>query len=124
MITYLKSPRTATFSVENMIKQEEALVELDDSIDDWMTKLELADERRAKIQRRLLEHVAATLTLKPGRCSQVQAAPDDQTPPRSPIKVDRSFSSERRDVESIRVYADSGVAALLAEIEREIDLME
>ena len=133
MVDSLRSPHAATFSIANTIKQQEALIELDDSIDDWVAKLEVADQRRAKIQQKLLEHIAATLTLKqesfPQRHSATEEhtpprSPEKHTPPRSPEKIDRSFSSERRDVESIRVYADSGVAALLAEIEREIDLME
>ena len=56
--------------------------------------------------------------------SHIQVSGDIQTPPRSPTKVDRSLSVERRDVESIRVYADSGVTLLLASIERELGKME
>lgn len=40
MLTYLRSARSAVFSRENLLKQEEALAELDAAIDDWESKLE------------------------------------------------------------------------------------
>lgn len=40
MLTYLRSTRSAVFSRENLLKQEEALAELDSAIDDWRCKLE------------------------------------------------------------------------------------
>lgn len=40
MLTYLRSTRSAVFSRENLLKQEEALAELDAAIDDWGCKLE------------------------------------------------------------------------------------
>lgn len=40
MITYLRSARSAVFSRETLLKQEEALAELDAAIDDWEFKLE------------------------------------------------------------------------------------
>ena len=120
MISFLKSPRTATFTRENMIKQEKALAELDLSINDWLTKLDQADNRRQRIRQKLLEHIAAALVLDIPSSPRAERGTSQQTPPRSPEAVDRSFSTERRDVESIRVYADSGVASLLASIEQEI----
>ena len=119
MITYLRSPRIANFARESILKQEEALAELDISIDDWMAKLEGAEERRATIRQKLLQHVAAALTL------QTVGMPrpphfDESTPPESPEKADDCFKSKRKDVQSIRIYADQGVAAMLAEIERGI----
>ncbi|TVY78484.1 hypothetical protein LSUE1_G005133 [Lachnellula suecica] len=65
IVGYLRSPRTAKFSYESMLKQEEALAELDTSIDDWVTKLELAENRRTRVRQKLLEHVAATLIIPP-----------------------------------------------------------
>ena len=61
--------------------------------------------------------------LKPLGTARLQASDEAQTPPQSPTKVDRSFSSERRLVESIKVYADSGVASLLASIEKDLGMM-
>ena len=46
-----------------MLKQEEALAELDMSIDDWVNKLEQAENRRTRVRQKLLEHVAAAATL-------------------------------------------------------------
>lgn len=60
---YLRSPRVAKFSHDSMLKQEEALAELDTSIDDWVTKLEQAENRRTRVRQKLLEHVAAAATL-------------------------------------------------------------
>ncbi|CCC13311.1 hypothetical protein SMACR_06602 [Sordaria macrospora] len=106
---YLRSPRTAKFSHESMLKQEEALAELDASIDDWITKLDQAENRRTRVRQKLLEHVAAatTLSLSTGsvagvseslQCamgvsslSSTNGAGNISTPPRSPAKM--SFSS-------------------------------
>ncbi|OTB08977.1 hypothetical protein M426DRAFT_130142 [Hypoxylon sp. CI-4A] len=171
---YLRSPRVAKFSYESMLKQEETLAELDASIDDWVTKLEHAENRRTRVRQKLLEHVAAASTLSlvkdvAGASDILQQAmgirlpvvSDISTPPRSPIKngtssqnpspspspqrvvarvpsmipelpaeeiEDSSFSSSRKSpseestiqrMESIRIYADSDVYALLADVENE-----
>ncbi|MCJ1476480.1 hypothetical protein MMC13_005146 [Lambiella insularis] len=123
-VAYLSALRSAAFTTEHVVKQEDALVELDVSIDEWSVKLEQAQDRRNKIRQKLLEHVTAISMVKLPGTSRDQVSVDAQTPPRSPEKVDRSFSTERRDVESIRVYADSGVASLLASIEKELGMME
>ena len=122
MIAFIKSPRTAMFSRDNIAKQEQALAELDQSINGWLSKLEQADNRRQRIRQKLLEHIAAALLLDSASCKDM-TVDTPTTPPRSPDQGDRSFSTERRDVESIKVYADSGVASLLASIEQEIGLL-
>lgn len=119
MITYLRSPRMANFSRESILKQEEALAELDVSIDDWVAKLEAAEERRTTIRQKLLQHVAAALTLRTTGMLR-PAYSEEATPPVSPEKADEYFTSKRKDVQSIKIYAGEGVTALLAEIEREI----
>jgi hypothetical protein len=156
--TYLRSPRVAKFSHDSMLKQEEALSELDSSIDDWVAKLEQAENRRTRVRQKLLEHVAAALIMQPvveqergGHVVEEEKhvvqmalamaiAPNgENTPPRSPTKgqsperLDRvveevkvtSPESRRggRDVESIRIYADSDLSALLADVEEEINRM-
>lgn len=82
-----------------MLKQEEALAELDTSIDDWVRKLETAENRRTRVRQKLLEHVAAA-TLLPASSAAVHASgnlqqvmgvagpgtKDVSTPPRSPSK--------------------------------------
>jgi hypothetical protein len=120
-----------------MLKQEEALSELDTSIDDWVSKLEQAENRRTRVRQKLLEHVAAALIMQPTE-QLAQVPTGENTPPRSPIKTHspqrlaeevkvsspESICSRRRgDVESIRIYADSDVYALLADVEEEINRM-
>lgn len=138
-----------------MLKQEEALSELDSSIDDWVSKLEQAENRRTRVRQKLLEHVAAALIMQPVVgverrehehnmhivTQMVQG--EMNTPPRSPTKASSPERLERvveevrvaspetmirssrngRDVESIRIYADSDVYALLADVEEEINRM-
>lgn len=100
---YLRSPRVAKFSHDSMLKQEEALAELDASIDDWVTKLERAENRRTRVRQKLLEHVAAAAILPSPKYSdsapstsevrlqamgiQSPTGPrEPSTPPRSPAK--------------------------------------
>ncbi|TDZ39818.1 hypothetical protein C8035_v002126 [Colletotrichum spinosum] len=174
---YLRSPRMAKFSTDSMLKQEEALAELDLSIDDWVNKLEQAENRRTRVRQKLLEHVAAAATLPTlattaaseslQQAMGIRPAPQQvgvaniSTPPRSPAKnsfsshttrsspspqrvvaqvpstiieqpiVEESsqqthistFNEKRAGVESIRIYADSDVYALLADVENEITKM-
>lgn len=93
---YLRSPRVAKFSNESMLKQEEALTELDASIDDWVNKLEQAENRRTRVRQKLLEHVAAAACLPIWGSTAMQESPMAggsasgigyiSTPPRSPSK--------------------------------------
>ncbi|KAH6899911.1 Up-regulated during septation-domain-containing protein [Thelonectria olida] len=108
---YLRSPRMVKFSHESMLRQEEALAELDASIDDWVNKLEQAENRRTRVRQKLLEHVAAAATLSVGG-SVAFAAPLQQTkggpsfpgieaistPPRSPSK--QTFTPTRTENKS------------------------
>lgn len=175
---YLRSPRTARFSHDSMLKQEEALAELDASIDDWVNKLEQAENRRTRVRQKLLEHVAAaaTLPLSPAVVSVSESlqfamgmrppngAANISTPPRSPTKVSSHTQSSSpspqrvvaqvpstiieqplfeeaatiglglaakaedaattlRRAETIRIYADNDVYALLADVENQITKM-
>lgn len=92
---------------------------MDVLIDDWLSKLETAEEQRTRIRQRLLEHIAAAVTLHTGARTDIE----NPTPPISPEDEDDYISTERREVQSIKIYADKGVAALLAEIEKETDFM-
>ena len=164
----------AKFSYESMLKQEETLAELDASIDDWVTKLEHAENRRTRVRQKLLEHVAAAAamaasaglgssseTLQHAMGMRTQPKPSDvATPPRSPTKgatffdcsspspssspqrvvarvpsaiieeenedgkshrsrLSSSTQSALERMESIRIYADSDVYALLEDVENE-----
>lgn len=171
---YLRSSRGAAFSQEALLKQEEALGELDASIDDWVSKLEHAENRRTRVRQKLLEHVAAAVAMvpavtrldftprEPTRANPQASilsvcASDLTTPPRSPnkesfLKIEASPSPSPQRVvarvpsvipeeadsiassrlsaatiakgalermESIRIYADSDVYELLADVESE-----
>lgn len=100
---FLRSPRVARFSYESMLKQEEALSELDASIDEWVSKLEAGDNRHTRVRQKLLEHVAGAAILAsfsnapPGSDSSASSpnalgmqpsagVGDISTPPRSPTK--------------------------------------
>lgn len=125
MILYLKTPQLTKFSRESILKQEEALTELDVSIDEWVCKLERAQERRNRIQQKLLQHYAAASNLPTTPTTQpVHTTRMALTPPTTPETPEDVYSRERHDVQSIKIYADSGVAALLSAIEQEIDLAE
>lgn len=86
------------------------------------------------MRQKLLEHVAAAVFMQPSE------PPGETTPPRSPIKgispvrsetmkikeetvVEEEKMSKRQAVESIKIYADSDVFALLADVEEEINRM-
>ena len=140
---YLRSPRLAQFSHESLLRQEEALSELNMSIDDWIAKHERAENRRTRVRQKLLEHVAAALMLEPHVQAEetIENSMQDiqlrgqYTPPHSPtkstsptplaapIQASTPEPVARADVESIRIYADSDVFALLADVENEINRM-
>ncbi|KAH8708654.1 Up-regulated during septation-domain-containing protein [Phaeosphaeriaceae sp. PMI808] len=122
MISYLRRGETVIFSRESLLKQEEALAELDVSIDEFILKLEQAENRRLRLRQKLLEHVAAAIVLNPG------AVRDDiaqTTPPRSPTKVATSplRPDDRKTMESIKIYADGHVLNLFSDIEKAIGQM-
>jgi hypothetical protein len=120
MISYLKRGETVIFSRESLLKQEEALAELDISIDEFILKLEQAENRRLRLRQKLLEHVAAALVLDPAG-SRANAA--ESTPPRSPIKTESPSRIDRSDVQSIKIYADGHVLNLFSDIEQAIGKM-
>ena len=119
MISYLKRGNTVIFSRESLLKQEEALAELDISIDEFILKLEQAENRRLRLRQKLLEHVAAALVLNPAALRDGS----ETTPPRSPVKAESPARVERKDVESIKIYADGHVLNLFSDIEHAIGKM-
>ncbi|KAL8710406.1 MAG: hypothetical protein Q9220_005007 [cf. Caloplaca sp. 1 TL-2023] len=123
MISYLRSPHMTNFSRDSILKQEEALADIDSSIDDWIRRSEQAENRRARVRQKLLEHIAAALTLKPARIAGSRDHSAEPTPPASPEEDTGRRQSEHDRVQSIKIYADAGVAALLAEIEAEIGII-
>ncbi|OAG05209.1 uncharacterized protein CC84DRAFT_1094636 [Paraphaeosphaeria sporulosa] len=119
MISYLKRGNTVIFSRESLLKQEEALAELDVSIDEFILKLEQAENRRLRLRQKLLEHVAAALVLNPAALHEGS----ETTPPRSPVKMESPLRNERKEVESIKIYADGHVLNLFSDIEHAIGKM-
>lgn len=86
MIAFLRAPGNALIPRDHVVAQEGALSKIDGSIDEWTTKLEAAQERRTKVQRKLLEHVSSVLALRIP--SRTNSPPNqEQTPPRSPDNV-------------------------------------
>jgi hypothetical protein len=123
MISYLKS-ESLIFSRERLLKQQEALIELDNSIDDWIEKLERAENRRLRLRQKLLEHVAAAMSLTMAYNS-AQQLEHPTTPPRSPMQVasPRPLRVDRKEVESIKIYADNQVLNLFNDIEQAVTKM-
>ncbi|KAK7518641.1 Up-regulated during septation-domain-containing protein [Phyllosticta citriasiana] len=124
MLSYLRKSETVCFNRDSLLKQEEALVELDISIDDWIFKIEQAEGRRTRIREKLLEHVAAAVVMPCIARSTDETC--QTTPPRSPVKADspdRPYHTNRKDVESIRIYADGEVLNLFADLEKAIGHM-
>lgn len=109
------------FSRESLLAQEEALAELDSSIDDWILKLEQAENRRLRVRQKLLEHVAAASILHP--VAYPSPREEEATPPRSPAKAESPLRVVRKDVESIKIYADGNVLSLFSDIEQAIGKM-
>jgi hypothetical protein len=135
MISYLKS-ESLIFSRERLLKQQEALIELDRSIDDWIIKLERAENRRLRLRQKLLEHVAAAMALDAPRQMLPKADYRPSTPPRSPERIARVLESslmeiqsprplriDRKEVESIKIYADNQVLNLFNDIELAVNTM-
>jgi hypothetical protein len=123
MISYLRRGETVIFSRESLLKQEEALAELDISIDEFILKLEQAENRRLRLRQKLLEHVAAAIVLNPA-AARVDLA--QTTPPRSPTKVENRLppvAGDRKTTESIKIYADGHVLNLFSDIEKAIGKM-
>jgi hypothetical protein len=119
MISYLRRGETVIFSRESLLKQEEALAELDVSIDEFILKLEQAENRRLRLRQKLLEHVAAAIVLNPATRDELA----ETTPPRSPVKAESPSRAERKETESIKIYADGHVLSLFSDIEKAIGKM-
>jgi hypothetical protein len=96
------------------------------------------------VRQKLLEHVAAALILQPSSLTTGEYTPPRSptkvhSPPRSPVKSQspqrlaevvkvstESFAvhrTTRMSVESIKIYADNDVYALLADVEDEMNRM-
>ncbi|KAI3579737.1 Up-regulated during septation-domain-containing protein [Fusarium oxysporum f. sp. albedinis] len=77
---YLRSSSIAKFSHELLLKQEEVLASLDASIDDWVMKLEQAENRRTRVHQKLLEHIAVAACLPVGGLTTTPEPQQTNTP--------------------------------------------
>ncbi|KIM94462.1 hypothetical protein OIDMADRAFT_35010 [Oidiodendron maius Zn] len=129
--TYIRSPRLAQFSRDSLLKQEEALSDLNISIDDWIDKCERAENRRNRVRQKLLEHIAAAILLEPRVQSKMETKVENSTKDiQIPVKHTPLYSTNktglapvaasdkgilepiaRASAESIRIYAHFDVIA-------------
>ncbi|PNP52540.1 hypothetical protein THARTR1_06887 [Trichoderma harzianum] len=133
---YLRSPmRGARLSAESMLRQEEALAELDASIDGWVIKLERTENRRTRVRQKLLEHIAAAAILSVRKESpppqqrrpsspvqqpspvQIRVVQDIATPPRSPTQTTFNNRPESASPPPLRVVAQ--VPSMILELPAE-----
>ncbi|TFB04111.1 hypothetical protein CCMA1212_003763 [Trichoderma ghanense] len=136
---YLRSPmRGSRLSADSMLRQEEALAELDASIDGWVIKLERAENRRTRVRQKLLEHIAAAAILnvggetasplqsaalppstpmRPASPMQARAVRDITTPPRSPDRPTPSSRPVSASPPPLRVVAQ--VPSMILELPAE-----
>ncbi|KAL7915283.1 Up-regulated during septation domain-containing protein [Trichoderma velutinum] len=133
---YLRSPmRGARLSAESMLRQEEALAELDASIDGWVIKLERTENRRTRVRQKLLEHIAAAAILSVRKETpppqqqqpsspvqqpspvQIRVVQDIATPPRSPTQTTFNNRPESASPPPLRVVAQ--VPSMILELPAE-----
>ncbi|KAJ5041240.1 uncharacterized protein L3040_005788 [Drepanopeziza brunnea f. sp. 'multigermtubi'] len=133
-----------------LLRQTEALSELDASIDDWVATLELADNRRTRVRQKLLEHVAAALLMLAPPSPSLEPEPEidsrrkqeehelassssssfssTRSPSRSRGQQQQQQKQQRaksaRTEYSIQIYADGELALLMADVESEIQPYE
>ena len=105
----------ATFSRKTILKREEALAELEISIDEVVYKMEQAENRRTRIRQKLLEHIAAGVA--PSSTSH-----EHDTPPHSPEGLHRGTGLRRKadNPEVDEMSYSASVQALLMDIDRMI----
>ena len=112
-----------TKSEDATLKKFEALMELDEMIYESGKKMERLHYHRLTVRQKLLEHIAATLTLDTAALiAKDKPAERLLTPPISPEGV-ASMLGDHQIVESIKIYAGSDVHALLLDIDKEIEAM-
>ena len=132
-MAYLKSAALAQFH-DSVLQKLETLAELDEVIDQCSAKLERAEDQRLRARQKMLEHIAAVLTIPPPALLPIRnkaaggAAPPPttllQTPPESPEDLRAPDNAHRQTVESIKIYAGSELRSLLGDIDKEIEAIE
>lgn len=109
-IAYLRSSHNINVSLGSILKHEEALAKVDQSIDEWLGKIEDVDTRRNIASQRLVEHTAAVLALgSSGIGADTLQASIEQTTSKSNEQEETIQNENYEDTESIQVYAGSEV---------------
>ncbi|KAI9889467.1 MAG: hypothetical protein M1814_005250 [Vezdaea aestivalis] len=118
MITYLKSPRVSAFKRKNILRREEALAELEVSIDDIVHKLEQAEARRTRIRQKLLQYASTSISQ---RKPSIITIGGRHTPPQSPGSPhQRGLRKKMEPTDSAESSYDATIESLLSDIERMI----
>ena len=103
---YLEASRSSTFNHSTLFEHEQALSDLDGSIDDWNYRLERSEYRGLRVRQKLLEHLAASALLsnpsysldKPDTLAtqqDIKRVAQLSTPPGSPSKQNSLSSTPR-----------------------------
>uniref|UniRef100_A0A0D2YDQ0 Up-regulated during septation protein 1 domain-containing protein n=1 Tax=Fusarium oxysporum (strain Fo5176) TaxID=660025 RepID=A0A0D2YDQ0_FUSOF len=95
---YLRSSSIAKFSHELLLKQEEVLASLDASIDDWVMKLEQAENRQTRVHQKLLEHIAAAACLPVGGLTTTPEPQQTNTPASSTGDISTPLRSPSKEI--------------------------
>ena len=132
MIAYIELAETSHISRESILRQEEALMQLDTRIDSWITRLKRTETRRTELRQQLMEHITAILTVESQDDGEsvyetvVEKRPPPRYPPPSgplpprPKDPRRAQARERTESQATTVYDDPGVASLLNDIDHEL----
>ncbi|KAL5610434.1 hypothetical protein FOBRF1_006551 [Fusarium oxysporum] len=95
---YLRSSSIAKFSHELLLKQEEVLASLDVSIDDWVMKLEQAENRRTRVHQKLLEHIAVVACLPVGGLATTPEPQQTNTPASGTGDISTPLRSSSKEI--------------------------
>jgi hypothetical protein len=110
-------------SEDATLKKFEALMELDEMIYESGKKLERLHYHQLTVRQKLLEHIAATLTLDAAALIAKDKPSENLLTPPVSTEGAASMLGDRHIVESIKIYAGSDVHALLLDIDKEIEAM-
>ncbi|KAK2669862.1 hypothetical protein RAB80_013999 [Fusarium oxysporum f. sp. vasinfectum] len=95
---YLRSSSIAKFSHELLLKQDEVLASLDASIDDWVMKLEQAENRQTRVHQKLLEHIAVAACLPVGGLTTTPEPQQTNTPASSTGDISTPLRSPSKEI--------------------------
>ena len=132
MIAYVELAETSHISRESILRQEEALMQLDSRVDAWIARLKRTETRRTELRQKLMEHITAILTVESQDDGESiyenvaeKRAPPRYPPPSGPLPPRpkdprRARGREKTESQATTVYDDPGVASLLNDIDHEL----